>query len=386
VAEPDTIWTRYISGIESARFSPDGSRIVVTTQYNQAFIMDADTGEELNFIDSEFYLNDGFLTNDNKFYYDRTGVKFDLETEEIIKTTGYTGVDYNTDNGLFYGVIMSVTDLPKGGQEFSNPRIKIYNIEDDEVTETYPLENILITEDAILSNDNRWLAVSGRTNNDWENRIYSLQLFELVDGVPEFRIEIYRGDEYGHSMKFDESNTLFFISKKWVDNSSFGEQVYQLSDFTKLKEFDKEFKIGGFINYDNLLINSDYLDAFLRITDFNTEETLREYELKGGGFIEKDQNKLLFAGGYAINMINFNSLLNSLSVTNENRFLPYELNYNQIIVEPIFNTYLFNHIGEDLSGFIQNNRINRENLPNGIYFLTIQGAGVNKVVKFFQAR
>jgi hypothetical protein len=390
MAEPDTIWTRYISGIESARFSPDGSKIVVTQEYSlglgiaRVYILDANTGEEELKIEVPNYVFDGFLTNDNSYLYDRSGLAINLNTSETFETNPYYGMDYNTENGLFYGVRFDIESLPMGEEKVINPRLEIFDVISKEVSLTYPINDILLPKEILISNDNRWLVVSGKLYSGSSGNERSLQLFELIDGSPQFRKEIYRGAILG---KFQfNSNSNLLVVQMGTGEPGYSKKVsYNLNNQTIEKEFDFEEKYSSYAFYENLIFWSSYPDFTFAISDYNNLELIKEYNFQCGAFFYFSDTKVLTAGPGSIIVMDITSILNELSAE-DNQFAPFKLSYNQIVVEPQYQTHLYNQVGEDLSGFIQNNKINREVLPNGIYFLTIQGANVNKVVKFFQAR
>ena len=64
----DTIWTRQLFQIHDAKITPDGHKVVVSTN-DGIYILDAESGEQLHFYENDGEMGGIELSSDGKYIY-----------------------------------------------------------------------------------------------------------------------------------------------------------------------------------------------------------------------------------------------------------------------------------------------------------------------------
>jgi hypothetical protein len=384
---PDTIWSRQYGDIISARFSTDGSKVIIT-EPGAVYVLDSETGDEIykDYMGG-FVYDEAFLTNNNKLLFDHSGQIINIETGEKYSsngmTTGKGNITHNKNNDLFYGLSATWVEGEAGNPGwYKDPKIMIFDPYQNKVLNEVELTIFPIK--IVSSNDGKWLAISGQTNgNQIDNPTKILRLYEVVDNIPVFRKEVFRGSEFSSLMTFDYQSSKIILGRNWKPEPHYSKVAFDLNDLTIDKEFDIDGKFIGLRIYNDYIFSSVYPNDFLSIYSYSDLTKLKEFTSIDGGVIDFTDTFILSNYNNVISLLPLNTILNHLDMGVEYS-IPIVQNYTQITIEPQYNTSLYNHLGQDQSIYINNNIIDKSALPTGIYFLHIQNSTYNKVLKFYK--
>jgi hypothetical protein len=384
---PDTIWSRQYGDIISARFSTDGSKVIIT-EPGAVYVLDSEKGDEIYKDYMGGFVYDGaFLTNNNELLFDHSGQIINIETGEKYSsngmTTGRGNITHNKNNDLFYGLSATWVEGEAGNPGwYKDPKIMIFDPYQNKVLNE--VELTIFPSKIVSSNDGKWLAISGQTNgNQIDNPTKILRLYEVVDNIPVFRKEVYRGLFFSGIMNFDYNSDYFFSAFKWENDATSSQNAFDLSVLNFDRKIDSNWANHKISKYGDYLFKSSGPQYWMEIYSYQTLSKINEVKLQCGSYFQFSKDYLLVNTYGGIGVVPLVQLLDHLDMEVEYS-VPIVQNYTQITIEPQYNTSLFNHLGQDQSIYINNNIIDKSALPTGIYFLHIQNSTYNKVLKFYK--
>ncbi len=416
----DTLWTRRVVGedINDVKFSPDGNIIATAHQDNQLkgnakiHIWNAQTGDELKVIDfhTDFITAIAF-TNDGKYLYaagdNLLGNKIYIKKIELI--SNQTIKDLSIDESNWSGVrniFLSKDDtkvfLGLQGSDTSN--VLIINNETGELIRNVAVENAMYK--FIISSDERYFAFISRyfkSVSHYRVNLWDAVTFEKIKTLDDTKDEItdiaFSSD--GTEL-YEVLNSFEYNMKVLKIPSGDLSKTYKINQVDDIKGI---YKLFPFKNSDMIFIT--YTNKFMQgkngILDIKNDKLSYIYEtsLSDAELIDinTDQTKIICTIG-RIYLYLFNNKItgykdtDSINPINHDIIIPNPLEKKATIKVNIPKAgltkfALTNETGLDL-GILFNDfldigyqevAVNLPSLPNGNYFVSIQGVNFQKTLK-----